>query len=65
MMGGLMSGSGGVDMVDLVEDGPNERRRALRIQRPGMGSVGRGWTQRAYLDFYFFCFTRLIYCSGH
>jgi len=41
-------------VLDLVEDGPGERRRALRIQRPGMGSVGHGWAQRAYPGFYFF-----------
>ena len=28
------------DMVDLVEDSLDERRRALQIQRLGMGSVG-------------------------
>ena len=59
-----MSGSSGINMVDLVEDNPDERRRALQIQQPGMGSVGHGLVQR-YLGFYFFCFTRLIYRGGH
>ena len=53
-MGGPTSKSGGVDVVDLVEDGPDERRHARQIQWPRMGSVGHGWIQQAYLGFYFY-----------
>jgi len=46
-MGGLTSGSSGIDMVDLVEGSPDERRCACadsaardRLGGPWMGSVG-------------------------